>query len=156
MQSDLEGERLFAAKVTLAHFDGKNEVSQLAKMLADQQLKKQYGREVVRRLAMCSDPRAIPCFVEIIKTDSDPYIIDMAIQALSESKHKAAVQGLIECFDVKFKSQNFGKGERATPEGYYNSIAHSLQRITGQPFGGNKQQWLRWWRDKGQQDARLK
>ena len=95
-------------------------------------------------------------FVNVVKTDSDPDNINNAIYALSEIKRKAAIEGLIECFDVKFKSQNFGKGERATPEGYYNSIAHSLQRITGQPFGGNKQQWLRWWRDKGQQDARLK
>ncbi len=84
------------------------------------------------------------------------YLIDMAISDLGEFKCKAAVEGLIECFDVDFKEEEVGKGEHATPATYRNRIARSLQAITGQPFGADKQQWLKWWQEKGQQSAELK
>jgi hypothetical protein len=63
---------------------------------------------------------------------------------------------LIECFDVDFKDADLGKGETATPATYHNRIAHSLQAITGQDFGADKQQWLKWWQEKGKQSAELK
>ena len=80
----------------------------------------------------------------------------MAIDTLSQFKRKAAVEGLIDCFDVPFKETHWGKRERVTPATYRNQIARSLQTITGQAYGADKQQWLRWWQEHGQQDANLK
>ena len=51
--------------------------------------------------------------------------------------------------------EEYGKGEQATPETYRNSIARSLQRLTGQSFGANKQDWQRWWQEKGCLNTRL-
>jgi HEAT repeat protein len=151
-----DGERLYAAKVALAHLDGENEVLHLAAMLADPTLERNHRYDVVMRLGMRPDPRAIPHLVRVIKTDSDHYIIDMAIQALSEFKYKAAVEGLIDCFDVTFKEENLGKGEHVTAATYRNLLARSLQRITGQPFGADKEQWLTWWHEKGERSSELK
>ena len=80
----------------------------------------------------------------------------MAMQGLSKLKYKAAVEGLIDCFDLEFKAKDLGKGQHVTPDTYRNQIARSLRQITGQPFGADKQQWLKWWQEKGKQDAELK
>ncbi len=152
---ELQDERTFAANVALARLDGKNEVLHLVEMLADPTLERNHRYDVVLRLARRPDPRAIPHLVKLIKTDLDHHIIDMAIQALSEFKFKAAVEGLIDCFDVVFKEENLGKGEHVTATTYHNLIARSLQRITGQPFGADKQQWLKWWQENGKQSTEL-
>ena len=151
-----DGKRLFAAKVALTCLDGKDGVVHLAEMLDDPTLERNHRYEVILRLGRQPDPRAIPYLVKVIKTDTDHYIIGLAISALTQLKYRAAVEGLIECFDVDLKSQGLGKGERVTPATYRNLIARSLQAITGQPFGGDKQQWLRWWREKGRKNSELK
>jgi hypothetical protein len=153
---ELEAERLFAAKVALAHLDGDNEVACLAEMLDASALMSDHRREIVMRLGMREDPKAIPYLIKVIKTDSDHYIISMAIWSLSDLKYKAAAKGLIECFDVTFREKNVGKGERVTPATYRNLIARSLQKITGESYGADKQQWLQWWREKGEQNTKLK
>jgi Leucine-rich repeat (LRR) protein/HEAT repeat protein len=153
---ELEPERLFAAKVALAHWDNANEIARLGEILADPALERNHRYEVVLRLAGRDDPQVIPHLVRMIKSDSDHYIIDMAIHGLAELKYRAAVEGLIECFDVPFKEEDVGMGEHVTPATYHNHIARSLQRITGQPFGADKQEWLRWWHGKGQQNTELK
>ena len=94
--------------------------------------------------------RAIPLFVNLIKTDSDHWLIHNSIRDLGERKQKAAVEGLIACFDRQFQEETFGKGEHVTPETYPNLIARSLQHLTGQTIGANKAQWLRWWEQNGQ------
>jgi hypothetical protein len=75
---------------------------------------------------------------------------------LAQFKFKAAVEGLIQCFDVEFKEETVGKGEHLTPQTYRNQIARSLQEITGQKFGANKEQWLKWWQEEGRQSKELK
>jgi hypothetical protein len=45
---------------------------------------------------------------------------------------------------------------RITSETYRNHIARSLQAITGQPFGADKRQWLKWWQENGKQSDQLK
>jgi hypothetical protein len=156
VRPELDDERLFAAAVALAHLEGKDEVLRLAAILADPALTRDHRYDVVHRLSMCSDPRAIPALVNVIKTDSDYFIIHMAIFNLADFKYKAVVEGLIECFDVKFKEVDLGKSPRATPETYRNLIARALQRITGQPFGADKSQWLRWWKEEGSKSTELK
>ncbi len=74
----------------------------------------------------------------------------------SELKYKAAAEGLVECFDVDFREEHYGKGGHATPRIYCNEIARALQQITGQPFGADKQQWLKWWQEEGQHSTDLK
>ena len=115
--------RLYAAKVAIARLDGKNGVVRLAEMLDDPTLERNHRYEVILRLGRQPDPRAIPYLVKVIKTDTDHYIIGLAIGALTQLKYRAAVEGLIECFDVDLKSQGLGKGERVTPATYRNLIA---------------------------------
>jgi len=151
-----DAKRLFAAKVALTCFDRTDGVLHLAEMLADPTLAKNQRYDIVLRLGRRPDPRAIPYLVKVIKTDSNYYNIDLAIGALAELKYRAAVEGLIECFDVAFKEEDLGKGEHVTPATYRNRIARSLQRLTGQPFGGDELQWRRWWREAGSKNAELK
>jgi hypothetical protein len=156
LSPELESKRTFDAKLALARLDDKNGCARLGEMLSDRSLEPTQRREVLHWLVLRAAPQAIPALVELVKTSSDHYAISEAILSLSEFKYKEAVEGLIECFDVKFKSEDVDKGERVTPATYCNQIARSLQTITGQPFGADKQQWIRWWREKGQQDATLK
>jgi hypothetical protein len=51
--------------------------------------------------------------------------------------------------DVAFRREDVGKGEHVAPATYRNRIAASLQYNTGQSFGADKQQWLKWWHEKG-------
>jgi HEAT repeat protein len=164
---ELGQKRLFAAKVALAGFDRDKGADRLGEMLGDQSLSVFQRGEVVIYLGRRHDPRAIPYLVKAIKTESryQPanmteesrnFLIEMAIRGLGEVKYKAAVEGLIECFDVDFKEKDLGKGGRATPATYRNHIARSLQATTGQPFGADKQQWLKWWQGEGKQSAELK
>ena len=109
----------------------------------------------VRWFVLRSDPRVIPVLVNLVKTKSDHYVIGSAIRDLSEFKCKAAVEGLIECFDVKFKSEDVGMGEHVTPATYYNLIRQS-------PTDHRAAIWRRQAavaplvREKGRQDANLK
>jgi hypothetical protein len=57
---------------------------------------------------------------------------------------------------LDFKWEEGGKGDDVTPATYRNHITRSLQAITGQPFGADKQQWLKWWQEKGKQSIELK
>lgn len=146
---DLDGERLFAARFAIAHFDSDNEATLLGELLDDPSTTRHQRYNIVMRLGTLDDPKAISFLVTIVKTEADHHILDMAITGLARFKHKAAVKGLIECFDVPFKEQRFGKGGHATPATYRNLIARSLQGITGQPFGADKERWHRWWTEKG-------
>jgi hypothetical protein len=125
-------------------------------MLDDPTWQRNQRYEIVLRLGMRPDARVIPHLVNVIKQEPDYYIVDLAMQALAELKYRAAVEGLIECFDVDFKTHDLGKGERATPASQRNHIARSLQSSTGQSFGGDKQPWLKWWQETGKHDPDFK
>jgi HEAT repeat protein len=163
---ELAQKRLFAANIALTEFDRANGVDRLGEMLIDQSLSVDERYEVAIYLGRRNDPRVIPYFVKSIKTESRfrpndlmesrHYLIAMAISDLGSFKCKTAAQGLIECFDVEFRDETLLKGERVTTETYRNHIARSLQAITGQTFGADKQQWLKWWQEKGRQSAELK
>ena len=163
---ELEKKRLFSANVALAAFDDDNGIARLGKMLGDQSLEVQQRYDVCMCLGRRHDPRAISYLVKTIEMESryQPskwpesrcYLIDMAIGDLGSFKCKAAVEGLIECFDLDFKQEGLGKGEQVTPATYHNRIARSLQAITGQTIGADKQQWLKWWQEKGKQSNELK
>lgn len=152
----LDAERLHAARVALTYLAPKDTVVQLAKMLDDPTLDRKHRYDVVLRLGQRPDAQAVPYLVKVIKTDSDYYVIDLAIGVLAEMKSRAAIEGLIECLDVTFKPQDLGKGEHVTAATCRNRIAGSLERITGQSFGGDKQKWLRWWKEVGSKQTGLK
>jgi hypothetical protein len=124
--------------------------------MKDPTLERNQRYDLVLRLGQRPDPRVIPYLVKVIKREPDDYIVDLPIGALAELKCRAAVEGLIECFDVGFKAEDLGKGKHVTPATYRNRIARSLQRITGQSFGGDKQPWLKWWQETGKQNSELK
>ena len=163
---DLAQERFYNARVALAGFDKENGAVRLGEMLGDNSFTAFQRAEVAIRLGHRQDAKAIPYLVKAVKTESSyppdeknefrSYLIGMAIDSLGQFKYKAAVEGLIECFDADFKKHYEGKGEYETPESYRNRIARSLQQITGETFGADKQQWLKWWREKGKQSAELK
>jgi HEAT repeat protein len=153
---ELEDRRMFAARMALARFEGADEVPRLVEMLADSTLTRDQRYAVVMRLAGQPDPRAIPHLVRVIQTDPDYYIIDLAIEGLAERKDKAAVKGLIDCFDVPFASFDLGKGGVETPETIRNRIARSLRRLTDQTIGPEKDQWQKWWQEAGRNSAALK
>jgi hypothetical protein len=138
-----EPERLFAARLALARFDPQNEAIHLGKLLNDSNAF--HRHDVLYRLERLPDPRVIPILVNLVRTDSDHWMISMSINDLGQRKSKVAVEGLIDCFDRQFKEEYFGKGEHVTPATYPNLIARSLQQITGQSFGTDKHQWLKWW-----------
>jgi HEAT repeat protein len=154
VRPELERERRYAAKVALAHFDTQNEVVHLGKMLSDPDAI--HRGDILTWMGGCHDPRAIPFYLKVIKTDSDPYMIEFAIGDLGEYKNQAAVEGLIDCFDVAFKDESLGKSGRATPAHYRNRIADSLEEITGQQFGADKEQWVKWWQEQGRLSPDLK
>ncbi len=128
-----EQERLFAARLALAQFDPANAPLRLGELLADPD--RFHRSNVLDRLENLTDPRTIPFLVNVFKTDTDHWILRRSIRDLGRRKYKAAVAGLIACFDRKFKEEHFGKGEHVTPQTYPNQIAHSLQQITGETFG---------------------
>jgi HEAT repeat protein len=150
------GQRLYEAKVALAQLDVKDGALRLTELLDDPAWERNQRYDIVLRFAMRPDARVIPHLIKVIKQEPDYYIVDLAIQALAELKYRAAVEGLIECFDADFKAHDLGKGERVTPASQRNHIARSLQRITGQSFGGDKQLWLKWWQETGKQNPEFK
>ena len=128
-----------AARIALAQLDRNNGVARLGEMLNDQSLDVQPRYDIAISLGRRPDPRAIPHLVKVIhvesrcrpaiRQESRHYLIDTAISALATFKYKAAVEGLIGCFDADFQEEELGKGERATPATYRNRIAKALQEI---------------------------
>lgn len=153
---ELNGERLIAAKMAEGAWDADGGVARFCEMLGDETLDRQQRRDLIFRLAAHPDPRAIPSLVRVVKKDEDSFVVEMAIRGLAEFRYKAAVEGLIECFDVEFKETGLGKGLVITATECRNSVARSLQRITGESFGADKQQWLTWWNEKGKRSDKLK
>jgi hypothetical protein len=81
--------------------------------------------------------------------------VNQAIVVLGSFRHRAAVEGLIESFDRDFTGKSDWK-RAYTPEMVREHIAESLRAITGQTFGPDKQQWLKWCQANGKQIGELK
>ena len=150
----------------LAGFDKENGAVRLGEMLGDNSFTAFQRAEVAIRLGHRQDAKAIPYLVKAVKTESSyppdeknefrSYLIGMAIDSLGQFKYKAAVEGLIECFDADFRSITRARESTKRPRSYRNRIARSLQQITGETFGADKQQWLKWWRRRASRGAELK
>jgi hypothetical protein len=151
----LEQKRRFAARLALLALEVRDPIPQLCAMLGEQSRGELQRLTVVWRLGDRPDPRAIPFLVNAIKSDASGAVRGEAIEFLSVFKYKAAVEGLIGCFDVDFRGKDDGK-RAYEPAMFRANIAESLRGITGQPFGADKAQWLRWWREKGSTTAELK
>lgn len=145
---ELDGDRLFAAKLALAYLEEGDHLPAICAMLGDQTLGDFQRVTVARRLRQHPDPRAIPALLKAIKSDPSGSVADDAIWALSAYHCTAAVEGLLECFDCDFEARDGWKGA-SMPEELPESIAMALRKITGQTFGPDKERWLRWWRETG-------
>ena len=147
---ELSEERVVSAKIAIACLDEKDSVVKLCALLNDESFGEFQRREVIWRLGDRQDPNAIPFLVAAIKNDPSGAVINQAITVLSVFKYKAAVDGLIDCFDADFEDKSDWK-RAYTAEMFRENIAESLQHITNQRIGANKQEWLDWWqanRDK--------
>lgn len=152
---DFAKKRVFTARMALCTWDADGGTARLLELLGDESLDEWKCAQAVRKLADCQDPKAIPALVGVIQVGEGHSSIDAALSGLAKLKYKAAVEGLIDCFDVDFKEESFNKGDYVTPAIYRNRIAQALQEITGQSFGSDKQQWLQWWQQQGQNDPNL-
>jgi len=143
--------RFFGARLAVAALDQADAVPRLCEMLSDESLDDGQKRTVIWRLGDRRDARAVPHLIREIKNDPSMLVVVNSIRVLADVKSKEAVQGLIECFDVDFsaKDEFVGKRTTYTPAVYRDHIARSLRSITGQPYGADKDQWLKWWREKG-------
>ena len=147
--------RLARAKIALAAMDEGDVVPRLCALLGDKSFGEFDRREVVWRLGDRADPRAIPLLLQAIKTDPSGAVVNQAITVLSVFKFKAAVEGLLECFDADFKGKADWK-RAYKPEMYHDNIAETLRTITGRNLGSDQQQWLEWWQREGRLDTDLK
>ena len=147
--------RLVRARIALAAMDEGDAVPRLCALLSDKSFGEFDRREVVWRLGRRADSRAIPLLLQAIKTDPSGAVVNQAITVLSAFKFKAAVEGLLECFDADFKGKADWK-RAYEPEMYHDNIAETLRTITGRNIGTDKQQWLEWWQREGRLDTGLK
>ena len=125
-------------------------------MLADDETRAIRRYELVKALARANHPDTIPALLDIIQAAHGHASIQAAISALGDLHYKAAAKGLIDSFDVDFREESPRNAGHITPATYHNRIAQSLQKLTGQSFGTDKQQWLQWWQQEGQHDPNLK
>ncbi len=121
-------------------------IPSLIGVLEDQLFSEHCRWDAVNHLIGSGDQRAIGPLVETIKTDPKILVVKVAIHALSCFPREESVTGLIECFDVDFTKKTNGKVfHNFPPEKFMQNIARSLQRLTGQDFGPDKERWQRWW-----------
>lgn len=153
---EFEADRYFAARMALCTWDDDRGAARLLDMLAETETVEERRYELVKGLARCNHPSTIPALVDIIKSARGRESIQAAISVLGELKYKAAVEGLIDCFDVDFQEETFGKGGLVTSATYRNAIARSLQKLTRRSFGSDQNQWLQWWQKEGQYRLGLK
>jgi HEAT repeat protein len=143
----LARKRLAAARIALAALDRANRTSRLCALVGDTSLGAFDRREVVWELAKKPGPGAIPCLLKAARQDPSGAVVDNAIKVLSVFRHPAAVTGLIACFDADFKGKSNWKYAH-TPKMFRQHVAESLQTLTGQKIGADKQRWLAWWKDE--------
>lgn len=148
-------ERLVKSKIALATLEDGDAIPRLTALLGDKSFGEFDRREVIWRLGERADARAIPFLVKAIKTDPSGSVVNQAISVLAVFKYKAAVEGLIACFDADFTGKNDWK-RAYEPSMFRENIAESLRDITGQKFGPRKKQWLHWWQSEGKSASGLK
>lgn len=155
LEPGLADERLIKAKIALASLDESDPVGRLCALLDDKSFREFNRRAVVWRLGDRRDPRAVPFLIRAIKTDPSGAVVNQSITVLSVFKYKAAVEGLIDCFDADFERKSDWK-RAYKPEIFRENIAHSLRELTGRNLGADKKQWEDWWKAEGQFDKNLK
>jgi hypothetical protein len=141
-------DRTFAARMALIKLEKEDPVARWIDALHDPSLEWAQRREAIAELASHPDPRAIPHLLVLVKGDPKGEIVNPAIDILSFYKYKAAVAGLIECFDADFQGKADWK-RAYTPEMFKANIGRTLHKLTGRDFGADKAQWQKWWDDEG-------
>jgi len=141
-------EREFAARMALIKLEKDDPYPKWFEVMQDKSLEWAQRREAVWELGHHPDARAIPFLLKAVKSDHDGAVVNQSITVLALYKYKAAVYGLIECFDANFDGKSDWKRAR-TPEMFAENIGEALRSLTGQNFGKNKAQWLKWWDEEG-------
>lgn len=148
-------QRVFAARMALIKLEKDDPYPKWIVVLQDKSLEWSQRREAVWELGWHPDPRAIPPLIATAKSDPDGAVVNQTITVLSAFKYKAAVAGLIECFDADFKGKSDWKRAN-TPDMFADNIAKTLHTLTGQDFGPDKTRWLKWWNEEGKKLESLK
>ena len=158
---EVNAERVLVAKMALIKLEPEDPYPKWFALLEDNSVDWVYKCEILCELAQKPNPRAIPHIVTAIKADQGDasFGVDViardGISALGNHRYKAAVEALIECLDFKFKEVAASKSG-TTPRELIADIGDSLKKITGQDFGADKAQWVKWWNDEGKNLAGLK
>jgi HEAT repeat protein len=152
---ELEGERLWTAKTALADLDKRNRTERLCALLKDASSESFDRLIVIGLLGNRPDPRAVGPLIDVIRNDPDGDAVFHAIHALARFKYGAAVQGLIECFDIDFTGKTAAKIV-SEQRHFHDVLARSLRAVTRQRFGADKEQWLIWWDEAKRRGEELK
>jgi len=145
---NIDQQREFAAKMALTKLEKDDPYPTWFAMMEDQSLDWDQRREAVWELGDHPDPRAIPHLIQAIKSDPKGEMVNQCTTVLTVYKYKAAVSGLIECFDADFKGKSDWK-RAGSPEMFCENIGETLKTLTGQDFGRDKTRWLAWWQAEG-------
>ena len=140
--------REFAARMALIKLEKDDPYPKWFEVLQDQSLKWNERREAVWELGNHPDARAVPHLIAAIKSDPDGHVVNQSITVLSVYKYKTAVSGLIDCFDADFNGKEDWKRANQ-PRMFSENIGETLHTLTGQNFGPDKAQWLKWWTETG-------
>ena len=146
---------VFAARMALIKIEKGDPYPKWFAVLNDKSLEWSQRREAVWELGNHPDASAIPQLIKAIKSDPAGEVVNQCITVLSVYKFKAAVRGLIGCFNADFKGKSDWK-RAYEPQMFAENIGESLKQITGQDFGADKAQWIKWWSDEGKNASGLK
>ena len=148
-------QRSFAARMALIKLEPGDPVPKWIAVMQDMSLEWAQRREAVWELGWHPDPRAISPLLSLVKSDSNGAVVNQSITVLSSYPYKAAVAGLIECFDADFAGKTDWK-RASNPPMFSENIAKTLHTLTGKDFGSDKTQWAKWWNETGKNVESLK
>ncbi|MEX0777466.1 MAG: hypothetical protein WD042_17310 [Phycisphaeraceae bacterium] len=146
-------ERLLAGRIALVLLEQDDPTPGLCAMLEDP-IYAQSDSQIVGLLRDRGTPAAVMCLAKAIRTTDRPALANYAVAAIAAFETKAAVEALIDSFDVRLPVPADGK-TRYTQSAFQMDLADALRDLTGESFGTDKDAWRKWWNEAGKKDPRF-